>query len=89
MAGISLPIQCSSSGTKWGDNDRYPHTTRCYGLEPEVSLPDPVGATAALRTAQTAVRALAALGESSVPPYVQRFVATKKTVEGIAVGETF
>ncbi|HMC62797.1 MAG TPA: hypothetical protein VKJ01_26625 [Candidatus Solibacter sp.] len=27
-------------------------------------------------------------GESSVPPYVQRFVARKKTVEGIAVGET-
>jgi hypothetical protein len=41
MAGISLPIQCYSSVTKWGDNHHYPLTTRCYGFEPEISPPTP------------------------------------------------
>ncbi len=41
MADISLPIRYLSSVTKWGDNNRYPHTTRCYGFEPEISLPTP------------------------------------------------
>src|SRR5271169_226496 len=34
MASISLPIRYSSSGIRWGDNHRYPHTPQCYGLEP-------------------------------------------------------
>ena len=42
MASISLPIRYFSSVTKWGDNHRYPLTTRCYEFELEVSLPDPV-----------------------------------------------
>ena len=42
MAGISLPIQYSSSDTRWGGNHRYPLTTRCFRFEPDVSLPTPL-----------------------------------------------
>src|SRR6266487_4200560 len=56
MAGISLPIRCYSSDTRWGGDTRYPHTTRCYGFEPKISPPAPC-------RSQTAVRALKTLRE--------------------------
>ena len=56
MADISLPIQCCSSDTRWGGDERYPHTIRCYGFEAMISPPTPC-------LSQTAVRALKALRE--------------------------
>src|SRR5476651_1771006 len=51
MADISLPIRCISSDTGWDGDQRYPHTTQCYGFEPKSSPPT-------LYRGQTAVRVL-------------------------------
>src|SRR5471030_3434953 len=51
MADISLPIRCFSSDTRWDGDQRYPHTTQCYGFEPKSSPPT-------LYRGQTAVRVL-------------------------------
>src|SRR5471030_1613028 len=51
MADISLPIRCCSSDTRWDGDQRYPHTTQCYGFEPKSSPPT-------LYRGQTAVRVL-------------------------------
>ncbi len=77
MADISLPIRCCSSDIRWDGDNRYPLTIRCYGFEPKISPPT-------LYRSQTAVRALTALREVQYHRN-QRFLARKKTVEGIAV----
>ena len=51
MADISLPIRYFSSDTRWDGDQRYPHTTQCYGFEPKSSPPT-------LYRGQTAVRIL-------------------------------
>jgi hypothetical protein len=58
MAGISLSIKCLSSDTGWDGDQRYPHTTQCYGFEPMSSPPT-------LYRGQTAVKVLRPYGEFS------------------------
>jgi hypothetical protein len=58
MADISLPIRCLSSDTGWDGDQRYPHTTPCYGFEPKSSPPTPY-------RGQTAVRVLTPYGKFS------------------------
>jgi hypothetical protein len=58
MADISFPIRCVSSDTRWDGDDRYPHTTRCYGFEPKSSPPT-------LYRGQTAVRVSTPYGKFS------------------------
>ena len=55
---VDPPIQCCSSDTRWDGDDRYPHTTQCYGFEPKISPPT-------LYRGQTAVRVLRPYGEFS------------------------
>ena len=81
MADISLPIRCGSSGIRWGGDHRYPLTIQCYRFEPKIS-------PSTLYRSQTAVRALTAYEEFSTT-VMQRLLASKKTVEGIAVGKSF